>query len=95
MSDIKTRDKRAEITLIKIFCKLKTKESRAELAKTIAVDYFGSKLGTYVWVHLISLHNKSELPYRKGWEILLQDPYITKKESIFDTFTFPQNSIFK
>jgi len=81
---VKVRDVKAELLLIKTFCKSK-KKGRNYIQENVEESLFGSQIGKLVWRRAQALYINRKLPLKGGWEILLADPIIQNNEYVHET----------
>lgn len=80
---IRIRNVKAEMLIIKAFTAAK-KSGRAEILERVSEDHFGSKVGKLVWKRATILHTNKNLPYKGGWNVLVNDPVLHNKQVVQD-----------
>ncbi len=80
---VRIRNINAEILLIKSFTAC-GKEGRKTIIENITDEHFGSNVGKIVWKRALSLHSYKNLPFKGGWEVLVNDSVLHNKESVQD-----------
>lgn len=81
--EIRIRNVKAEILLIKAFT-ICRKKGRSAILDRISEEHFGSKVGKLVWKRAQILHTNNNLPYRGGWQVLVNDPVLHNKQPVQD-----------
>ena len=80
---VRIRNVSAEILLIKAFTACGEK-GRAAIIDRVTEDHFGSKVGKLVWKRVTLLNTNRKLPYKGGWNALVNDPVIQNRQTILD-----------